>query len=309
MKKIYVFHSGSEILKKAASTSKYKDELILIDPTLRSGVLRGLRKAHLLFDAKSALYWVDMAVGINEIENRSDTVIIIFDSPIWMKTVSYIREKYSNARIVFWYWNIVKDKEILLTIIKNTNAVYSFDDSDAKKYNINHHAQFYWRSDLARKKAIYDVLFVGKNKGRLGALEKVYIDLTEKNLKPYFYVLKDKRSDKSEVINLRDESLDYTQVLELINLSKVILEINQEDQHGLTLRAMESLFLKKKLITNNERIQSCDFYNQENIRVFGENINVDAGFINKPFKNVDDELLDAYTFDSWVDVLSGGFSN
>ena len=48
-------------------------------------------------------------------------------------------------------------------------------------------------------------------------------------------------------------------------LSRSIIEIEDIDQNGLTLRSLESIFFGKKLITDNRDIVNYDFYKKENI--------------------------------------------
>ena len=87
----------------------------------------------------------------------------------------------------------------------------------------------------------------------------------------------------------------------MIAESKCILDYNQEGQVGLSLRPMEALFLERKLITNNTDIKNYDFYNHDNIFILGEdNINEIKEFINKPYKKIDQDIIDYYDFDQWL---------
>ena len=64
---------------------------------------------------------------------------------------------------------------------------------------------------------------------------------------------------------------------------------------------MEALFLERKLITNNTDIKNYDFYNHDNIFILGEdNINEIKEFINKPYKKIDQDIIDYYDFDQWL---------
>ena len=64
---------------------------------------------------------------------------------------------------------------------------------------------------------------------------------------------------------------------------------------------MEALFLERKLITNKTDIKNYDFYNHDNIFILGEdNINEIKEFINKPYKKIDQDIIDYYDFDQWL---------
>ena len=81
------------------------------------------------------------------------------------------------------------------------------------------------------------------------------------------------------------------------------MEINKEGQSGLTLRALEALFYKKKLITNNISIMNEMVYNKKNIYIIGVDNNKSVKeFLSEPYfilENYDD-LVSYYSFDSWI---------
>ena len=104
----------------------------------------------------------------------------------------------------------------------------------------------------------------------------------------------------------RKDALVYKDYLEKVKSSKVLCEINQENQSGLTVRALEALFFKKKLITNNVSIKEYDFYHPANILVLNENTTEQelAHFLAVPFENVDEQIIRNYEVNSWVKNVS-----
>lgn len=306
MHKIYILHSGTEIIEDAVNLSKYKNNIVTINPALKSKNFRILRKIHLIIGIKSHL-WIDLMLKDYSIKDNKNTTLIIFDSPIWIMNIKYIRNKYKNVKIVFWFWNIVKNKYInkIEIIRKNVDSINTFDDRDALKFNFIHNPQFYWILHNKESDIKYDVLFVGKNKNRIELLEKIYIKLTSLGLKCYFYILEDSNSDYSTIFKLYSKALTYSEVLNLISQSTSILDVNQNNQSGLTLRVLESLFLKKKLLTNNMNIISYDFFKKNNIQIIEDDLDIDVSFFFKCYEKVDNEIIEKYTFDRWIEKLSG----
>lgn len=305
MNKVYILHSGTDIIEDAVNLSKYKNNIVTVNPALKSKTLRILRKIHLNIGIKSHL-WIDLILKEYLIEDDKDTTLIIFDSPIWIMNINYIRVKYKNIKIVFWFWNIVKEKYInKIDIIRsNVDNIYTFDDEDALKFNFIHNPQFYWISYNKECDLKYDVLFVGKNKNRIELLEKIYIKLTRLGLKCYFYILEDSSKDYSNVFKLYNKALNYSEVLDLISQSNCILDVNQNNQSGLTLRVLESLFFKKKLLTNNKNIISYDFYNKNNIQIIEDDLDIDISFFSKPHEIIDTKIIENYTFNRWIENLT-----
>lgn len=66
-----------------------------------------------------------------------------------------------------------------------------------------------------------------------------------------------------------NKRVGITENLINISKSKALLEILQDGQKGDSLRFMESLYFKKKLITNNIMIKTNRFYHKNNIFIFG----------------------------------------
>jgi 1,5-rhamnosyltransferase len=64
--------------------------------------------------------------------------------------------------------------------------------------------------------------------------------------------------------------IPYIDYIERALRSKVIVEANLPGQTGITLRTLEAAFLNKKLLTNNPFVRNLDFYDANNIFIFGE---------------------------------------
>ncbi|CXF57553.1 CpsH [Streptococcus pneumoniae] len=68
---------------------------------------------------------------------------------------------------------------------------------------------------------------------------------------------------------------------------------------------MESIFYKKKLITNNKKIINYDFYHPNNILVWeeGKDIKLDE-FIQKPYVQLEKDIIDRYSFSNWLSKIT-----
>jgi hypothetical protein len=304
MNNIYLLHSGSELIVTAIKKSKYCENIKMIDPTLHSNVLKLLRNLHFKSQLKSKKIWVDKLLD-NVIENKKGNVLIIFDAPIWIYNISYIRKKYSEVRIIFWFWNIIKEKYFLKNIKLNCDKVFTFDQNEALNYQLEFHPQFYWEKKSSCEIIDNDIFFVGRNKNRIQILESIYLECKRKSLKVNFHIVKDKKGDKSAYFNLKEEGMSYSNVLCSIRKSKCILDINQPGQSGLTLRALEALFLKKKLISNNRDLIKYDFYNEKNILIINDKFEINNEFIDGKFVDIDEQIVEKYSVDNWIkDLIS-----
>lgn len=79
------------------------------------------------------------------------------------------------------------------------------------------------------------------------------------------------------------------------------MDVQHPKQIGLTLRCLETLGAKRKLITTNQDIRNYDFYNPNNILVVDRNNPVvPNGFLNTPYTEVNKGIYDKYSITSWV---------
>ena len=177
-----------------------------------------------------------------------------------------------------------------------------------KKYQIGYHSQFYWSAEKKTLKHQNTAVFLGKNKGRVSILNNLYPILIHNDLTPVFHVVKDKFYQKNDIFKLQSRYLPYHKSLEILNSSKLIIEINKSSQSGLTMRSLEALFLNKKLITNNRDIINYDFYLDSNIYILGVDNNIKE-FLNREFKEIDIQIKNKYSVNHWLENLLESIKN
>ncbi|MHA0916204.1 hypothetical protein ACR9H8_15910 [Kosakonia cowanii] len=183
-----------------------------------------------------------------------------------------------------WLWNpslsILKNSKqfsFFVRLIKLSGIeVWSFDESDCKKYALHYHPQIYSTSCSSKYNNKcsyrYDVLFIGQDKGRYKKIKEINSALLQANMQPYIYMIKDPTMDyyDDNDLFLRTESLSYEENIKLIKKSRALIDIVQQNQTGLTLRALEAVFFNKLLITNNKDIINYDFYDPELVFLLDE---------------------------------------
>ena len=83
--------------------------------------------------------------------------------------------------------------------------------------------------------------------------------------------------------------------------SKCVVDVENPGQHGLTMRSIEIIGLKRKFITTNADIVNYDFYNPNNILVIDrKNPVVDMSFFEKPYEELPKEIYEKYSLKSWI---------
>ncbi len=100
------------------------------------------------------------------------------------------------------------------------------------------------------------------------------------------------------------------QIRDMCLQSKAILDLAHEKQQGLTMRTMETLGIKRKLVTNNVHLKEYEFYNEDNDYVLGDLSSLNPEefvlpgdeWLDKPY--VENESIRCkYSIHSWIDEL------
>ena len=199
---------------------------------------------------------------------RNAKKIIMTDTACHIGSVKTCCRLVGRENVCLYFMNTIDERnEYMLSLFDKKN-IYTFDKGDAEKYEIHFlHTPFSTKFPGYGEKvpAKYDVLFLGREKGRGGEIHSIYDLCKENELKSKFLVL---GSDDSEM--KIDSFLPYKEYLQLVQESKAIAEIVKKGQEGCSLRYMEALFYQKKLITNNAFVVSDQYYNPDNVFLFGK---------------------------------------
>lgn len=229
--------------------------------------------------------------------------IILFDTGNAKFLARLLRKKCSNSRIIVWYWNSVA-KSIHPSQLKiNGIELWSFDPTDCNKYNLKYNTQFFPSYHLKRNSTLntikHDAFFIGYDKGRIKTLKKLEKILSIKGISFEFYIVGNVKERIPEFGTFYKQKISYPEIIDKYKSSKVIIDIVSPGQQGLSLRPIEALFLKKKLITNNIQIKKYDFYNKTNVFILGvDDENELNNFVSTDFISVYDESY--YEINNWI---------
>lgn len=247
-------------------------------------------------------------------------VIIIFDGLREKDIITYIHKINPSARIIIYYINKFKPgaKNDPKKFKDLPCELWSFDKGDCEKEQMQFNPFCYDEISVNEENRhafnnknmgveLYDAFFIGVDKNRLATLIELNKLLEKFQYQTKIIVRKDKNKTyhdlpKEEKIILTDSTMAYKDVIKLIHQSKSIIEIQAKGQTGLTLRAMESIFFKKKLITNNYDILNYDFYKKENIFLWGyDSKRRLETFLLTPYKPIDEDIVQRYTWEAWLE--------
>ncbi|QSE76030.1 hexosyltransferase [Lactococcus taiwanensis] len=272
-----------------------------------SNVLIVAKDAHLYFfdsldeadviSGKNLIAFTNSPLGRLKLSHYK--LIIFLDSGFQIYYPKIVKN-YTNAKLALFFWNhLTGSRARLLQRSRYSNLIdeyYSFDPIEAKKHNIFHNSTFYKPCiTLEEKTPKYDLFFGGNNKGRSKIAQLIMEECQKREISLNLFIVEgDKGHDNKGYI-------PYKQFLNFLVSSKGILEIMQKDQTGLTLRTMESLFFKKKLVTTNQAIKHYKFYHPNNIFILGvDPIDKLPEFMKKDYYDLDIEQVNFFNPYNWI---------
>lgn len=235
--------------------------------------------------------------------------VIIFDYGYQRGMEHYIHKKNPNCKVFLFMWNKTDAAHKNHTIFSDKSAIYSTDPGDCRIYNLKYNHIFYPIEYAQPYSEQYNnqLFFLGADKNRAPLIKSLKDLLTQSGLVCDIRVLSKVSNNYSNEFAdiLTNHSLTYEEYLKELKHCGILLDIIQTGQQALTMRVLESIFLSKKLITNNRDIKNYDFYHPNNILILPESpdtslVPLIKEFRAKPFKAYNQEILQRYDFYHWL---------
>ncbi|MBN9367896.1 MAG: hypothetical protein J0H59_12805 [Comamonadaceae bacterium] len=183
----------------------------------------------------------------------------------------------------------------------------TFDPQDAETYGFRLIPQPYrfLEAPVATERE-NDLYFIGADKGRLAQLQKIKAMAEAANLKCRFHITPNKKIKYTpqQAALLSTHSLAYTDNIEIGKKSRCLLEIIQKNQTGATMRAIESMFLNCKLITNNPYAQTMPGYSPDRVLML-DDATPEAlkAFLNGPHAAPPASALAQHEINHWIKIF------
>ena len=233
--------------------------------------------------------------------------------------IARIRECQRQAKFVLYQW----DSQINFPYIKKIqhffDKCYSFDRSDVETTpSLNFLPLFYSRTyeELGKKNNKdfkYDFCFIGTahpqkykfintmSRQLKGVYPKQFIYYYFPSPIVYLYrKIMNKELKKAKFSEFHFKAIKGKEMNDIYESSRCVLDSAQSGQQGLTIRVLEALGARKKLITTNKDIVNYDFYRPENIYLYDGRFDLDSVFFKEAYKDVSKEVYKKYSLRNWL---------
>lgn len=221
-----------------------------------------------------------------------------------------LKNKSLDSKIIMWHWNKIYVDEISPNDkIAKMCEQWSFDPDDCENYNLKFNTQYFSKINInEQSEKKWDAYFLGTDKNRVFILLKLENILKELHLNTNFHIVKSPLQEANKEIVYKD-SISYVQNIENVIKSNILIDVPIINQRGFTLRVLEALFYKRKLISFNPDLKKEKFYNENNILIIGIN-ELDSSeikekikeFFNKPYEETEENEIARkyYSFEEWM---------
>ncbi|MBE5915218.1 MAG: hypothetical protein E7273_00075 [Pseudobutyrivibrio ruminis] len=268
-----------------------------------------------------------------------DYFLLIRGNIISEETVNTIKEKAlkSGAKTVYYAWDSFENMRHGGQLGKLFDYRATFDSVDAKNDPSYELLPLFYSDDFDGAKLVppaeykYDYVSVSaffpfryryfKAFKEANPDKKLCLKIY---LPPSVYRGK-KFSNPKEVKNLDMDIISFEpfspeDIRNMCLHSKAVLDLAHEKQQGLTMRTMETLGIRRKLVTNNIYLKDYEFYNPDNALILEDLATKadeaeasgdysaftlpDANWLDKPYVE-DERIRKRYSIHAWLDKLLG----
>ena len=201
------------------------------------------------------------------IQNRIyDYVFVVNIEAMPISFLERVRKINPQAVFILYMWDSISNKRNTVNYLSLFDRIFSFDRDDCKIYaNIRFRPLFFLNEykELANVSDYeYDFSFVGTaHSDRYALIRKIYVQICNLCMKSYWHLyLQDKKLFywnkitnsaflKAHLHDFQYRALLKSEVLDLVKKSRIIIDIQHPRQVGLTMRTIEILGARRKLIT------------------------------------------------------------
>lgn len=249
-----------------------------------------------------------------------DYVFVVNGQTLSSKTLSNWKAQFPTAIFILYMWDSFGNRKSAINNLKFFDRVFTFDKEDAAQYSL-HFRPLFFSAGFEKSQGgqvEWDISFIGtahtdraavvkKLSGAIPSVARQYFYLyLQARWVFWFYRLTNSSFSNSSISEFKFDSIDKRTVQSIFSSSACILDIEHPKQTGLTMRTLETLGARKKLITTNKNVVEYDFFDERNICVIDRsNPRVPSGFLTEPYFPVPPYIYGRYRLEGWMDEILG----
>jgi len=260
---------------------------------------------------------------MSETKGKNYDLVFIVNCKVFTPVmIQQLRDSQKSARFVLYMWDSFtlypKSKELLSYFDK----AYSFDLDDCSNNDeLTFMPLFFYKEieeigQIKFKEIECDIVSVcTAHPNRYKTMHELFPTLESIGIHVFSYMFLNRlqylyskmfapefKGAKSSEFKFKP--LSEQENLDVLKKSNTVFDMQHNMQSGLTMRTIETLGAKRKMITTNSNIKKYDFYNANNIFVMDKNnLSGIEKFIKQEYQPISEDIYRKYSLHSWVETI------
>lgn len=293
------------------------------DRPSESSLTKGLIRINKSFVKKqTAAYFKKI---INETTGFFYDKVLMINCKVYTKTmVTDLKRVHKDSEFILYLWDSVKLYPFVEELIALFDRAYTFDLDDSEgHYGLQLLPLFYipeYATISEEKHQIkYDLVSIcTAHPIRYRIIKELFPKLRKEGIRIYSFLFINKLQYLYNKVFVRQfwsarksefnfKPLRNDEIIGIIKESNTIFDIPHNNQSGLTMRTIETLGAKRKLITTNKEISRYNFYSENNIMILNDdNFNEVSTFLKYEYQDISEQIYNEYSLSSWVrNIIQG----
>lgn len=253
--------------------------------------------------------------ALSSVPEDIDIVFVIKGQWITDEVLQKMRQRFFGASFRIYQWDSIATFPDQERINPHFDRIYTFDpvDSDNRKWV---YRPLFFKKEECKTGGDkrYDLIFLCSMHTRRMQVLIALKELAErygKTLFGYIYVpklqyikeavLKRNPLYRGAEESLHFDSLSMDKTMDIYNHTRCFVDYTFPQQNGLSMRTIESVGHRCKLITNNRHVMDTDFYDPANVWIYDpDNFDVPKDFIEEPYKDIDEAVYERYSLEGFL---------
>lgn len=255
-------------------------------------------------------------------EKKYDVIFIVNSKVFTVDTLTRLRADNKSARFIYYEWDSLKLYPDVKQLIPLFDKSYSFDSEDCETYEGLTFLPLFYNRDYEivgkddSNEIEYDLISLcTAHPNRYKTISKLFPKLEQEGIRIFSYLYLNplqflynrvfvpefKYAKPSE---FQFKPMPENEYISALKRSNTVFDMNHSMQSGLTMRTIETLGAKKKLITTNQNVKKYDFYNENNILILDEADPEEIlDFLHKKYEPISKDIYQKYSLRNWLHTI------
>lgn len=215
----------------------------------------------------------------------ADKILLVSPETLRAREIARLRRKLPEARIILYVYDSSANRQLRQDMIDAADTAYSFDTVDCDAFERLHHVPLFHSHRIDKitfgtaAEPDFDFCFIGTARlRRIEVLSRVIRRLRADRARFHFYLFAPSLPQYLWFRlgafwygyggTLSRARVPFETYVDTMQRSACVVDVEQANQQGLTIRTIDAVFAGRPLATSNPRVAEHDFFAHAPVSVF-----------------------------------------